>query len=291
MKETSGEGQKHLKEAVSYLKTDNGQRMAICIFSIIATLVLVGSEGSALAYAFGIPYMFLVPGFAVVRLFFWSQTSPEAKFVLSLGLSVLVVIILGLILVLTPIGLDSDTTRASLILFTLGAVAVETFYPRKDKGARPEETPRPPSAPIKIDKVVAAMLGAAIVVSGVSMGLILTAEHSSRTYFAMTDEHGDVITNTSRQFNTTLTVLVHMKNGEDGPRVFSLFAYGPSVTGDRETQTFEKTLAAGELWVQTVVFDLDVLGFLRIDLDLYIQEEDDPPNFYGNLHLWFDVLT
>ncbi|MBU1914108.1 MAG: DUF1616 domain-containing protein, partial [Candidatus Thermoplasmatota archaeon] len=109
----------YYERALEFVRTDNGQRMTIIVFSLIATVALLAFPNTIAAYAFGIPFMFFVPGFTVVRMFFWKGTSPEAKFVLSLGLSILVVIFLGLMLVLTPIGLTSNSTRASLILFTL----------------------------------------------------------------------------------------------------------------------------------------------------------------------------
>ncbi|MDH3365954.1 MAG: DUF1616 domain-containing protein, partial [Thermoplasmata archaeon] len=123
MAETS----ERVDRVVEFLESHNGQRVAICAYSVLATLVLLAYPGTAAALALGIPYLFFIPGFAVVRLVFWRNTSIEAKFVLSMGLSILVVILLGLLLVLTPIGLNVDTTRASMILFSLGAVALETF--------------------------------------------------------------------------------------------------------------------------------------------------------------------
>jgi len=277
--------------ALAFLETDDGQRIAICAFSVLATLVLIVFEGDTLAFVFGLPYMFFIPGFAVVRLFFWRGTSPEAKFVLSLGLSILVIIFLGLILVLTPIGLDSNTTRASLIVFAVGAVAVETFIPKKtpktadkEKAVAPDPGPRP-----KVDKVVAAMLATALVVSGISLGLILTADYPSRTYFAMTDGDGMVITNVTKPLNTSFAVMIHMKNGEDGSRNFTLVAYGIGDVGERDTQTVSRTMAEGDLWNETFVFDLNTTGYFRLDFDLYIQEEGKPPYLYGNLHLWFGV--
>lgn len=275
---------------VQFLSTDNGQRVGIIAFSMVATLVLLLFPGTIAAYAFGIPFMFFVPGFAVVRLFFWKGTSPETKFVLSLGLSILVVIFLGLFLVLTPIGLGSDSTRASLIVFTLGAVAVDVFLPRKEEkpAERPQRTVKP-AAPAKPDKVVAAMLATALVISGISLGLIVTAEYPSRTYFAMTDVDGKVITNTTYEPGTNLTILLHMKNGEDGPRNFTLVAYALS-DPSFGTQTFTRQLEKGELWNQTTAFNLTRQGYFRLDFDLYIQEGAKPPLLYGNLHLWIAVL-
>ncbi len=288
MTEPQAGGVSELEGLARFLRTDNGQRIALCVFAVVSTLVLLFFPGSIAAYAFGLPFMFFVPGFAVVRLFFWKGTSPEAKFVLSLGLSILVVIFLGLFLVLTPIGLGSDSTRASLIVFTLGAVALDVFLPRKEEAPRKRAVAQKGDAPQKPDKVVAAMLATALVVSGVSLGLIVTADYPSRTYFALTDTNDMVVTNTTFPINATLELVLHMKNGEDGQRNFTLVAYAlndPSFG----TQTFSKALGKGDTWNQTVVFELVQYGYFRLDFDLYIQEGAKAPYLYGNLHLWISV--
>lgn len=274
-----------LERTIRFLETNNGQRTAVIGYSLLATLVLLVFPGTWAALAFGIPYIFFVPGFAVVRLFFWKGTSLEARFVLSLGLSVLTAIFLGLFLVLTPIGLDSDTTRASLILFTLAAVAAEVFWRPAPAG---EKTDAPTSEPFKVDKVVAAMLGTALVVSAISLGLIVTADYPSRTYFAMTDEYGSADINTTRLVNHTLTLVVEMHNGEDGPSTFMLHAYGWNTT-IYGSQWLNFTLEEGETVNQTYEFDLDSTGVWRVDFDLYITEAGQPQYLYGNLHLWFSV--
>jgi len=293
MKGPSSEGQGFGERLLSFLQTDDGQRISICVFSIVATLALMAFEGGALAFVFGIPYMFFIPGFAIVRLFFWEKTSPEAKFVLSLGLSVVAMIFLGMALVLTPIGLDPNTTRLSLIVFAIGAVAVETLWRRGMKA--PEATPEAkkaaetPPPPVKIDKVVAAMLATALVVSGLSLGLIVTAEYPSRTYFAMTGEDGKIITNVSRLINTTLVVNIEMKNGEGGPCSFTLVAYRTSAAGEEESRTFSRDMSEGDVWTETIEFWLNTTGYFRVDFDLYITKEGEPPFLYGNLHLWYGV--
>ena len=290
MKKPSKSEPDWLERFVNYLETQNGQRVAICTFSIVATLVLLALPGGTLAYVFGIPFMFFVPGFAVVRMFFWKGTSPEVKVVLSTGISILVVIFLGLLLVLTPIGLDSNTTRASLIVFALGAVAVETFWLNADRGATKEETPQRAAKPVKFDKVVVAMLATALIVSAISLGLIVTAKYPSRTYFAVTDTNGMIVTNITWTEGTNLTLLVHMKNGENGPRNFTMLAYGVS-SGFYTAQNFTKILQKNEVWNQTVSFNLTVAGYPRLDFDLYIQEGTEPPYLYGNLHIWIRVTS
>jgi len=275
---------------VKFLETDDGQRLTIIAFSIVASIVLWTLPGNALAYIFGIPLLFFVPGFAVVRLFFWKGTTPEAKFVLSLGLSILVLIFLGLILVLTPPGLTADTTRASVLVFALGAVAFdvlwkkpETTEEKKSGALAPEKAPRT----MKLDKVVAAMLVTAIAVSVISLGLILTADYPSRTYFALTDAAGSADISTTYEHNAALNLTIHAKNGEDGPRTFRIVAHNDTLLPPRE---FFKDLEKGELWEQNITIDLIYYGEYRIDFDLYILKQGTPEYFYGNLHLWIEIL-
>lgn len=278
----------YYERALEFVRTDNGQRMTIIVFSLIAAVALVTLPNTVAAYAFGIPFMFFVPGFIVVRMFFWNGTSPEAKFVLSLGLSILVVILLGLTLVLTPIGLTSNSTRASLILFTLAAVAAETFILRADSGEETKQLPKRVPGKAKPDIVVAAMLATALAVSAISLGLIITAEYPSRTYFAITDAEGMIVNNNSFTQETNFSFILHMKNGEDGLRNFTLVAYGLG-TPVFGTQTFMETMNRGETWNQTVTVHFGELGYFRLDFDLYIQKDSQPPYLYGNLHLWIQV--
>jgi uncharacterized membrane protein len=272
---------------LGFLETHNGQRLAVIVFSLVATLILVAFPGSAAAYLFGFPYLFFIPGFVVVRLFFWKGTSSEAKFVLSIGLSILVVIFLGLGLVLTPIGLGPDTTRASLIVFTLAAVFLDVLWKRpetKEEKAKTAEERLPRT--VKLDKVVAAMLVTALAVSAVSLGLIITAKYPSRTYFAITDENGSVDFNTTREVNSTFTVILHMKNGEDGPCVFRAVVRNETWNMSQE---FTRTLQKDEVWNQTIDIFLGQNGTVRMDFDLYITKGSSPEYFYGNLHLWLNV--
>lgn len=272
---------------VKFLETDNGQRIAIILFSLFATLVLVAFPGSAGALIVGFPYLFFIPGFAVVRLFFWKGTTEPTRFVLSIGLSILVLIFLGLILVLTPIGLSPDTTRASLVLFALGAVAVDVFWKRPEgKQEKETKTPEPAAKAVKLDKVVVAMLGTALIVSVVSLGLIITADYPSRTYFAVTDENGSVNFNTTREFNSTLTVILEMKNGEGRECDFRVWVHNETWG---LSQTINRTLQKGDRWNETVDIYLNYYGTVRFDFDLYITEGNDPEYHYGNLHLWMEV--
>jgi uncharacterized membrane protein len=273
--------------AVEFFETDNGQRLAIVLFSLVATVVIVAFPGSAGAVVLGMPYLFFIPGFAVVRLFFWKGTSQAAKLVLSLGLSVLVLIFLALALVFT-VGLYPDTARASMVLFTLVAVAIDVFWRRpltKDQAAKTADEKLPKT--VKLDKVVAAMLATALVVSAVSLGLIITADYPSRTYFAVTDETGSADFNTTREINSTFSVILEMKNGEDSSCVFRVVVHNE--TWDIE-QTFNRTLAKGDHWDQAVDIDLIYYGEVKFDFDLYITEGDRPEYFYGNLHLWLTVI-
>ncbi len=280
-----------LETLVRFLETDNGQRLFVCLFSVVATMLLLMFPGGAIALAVGIPFVFFIPGFTIVRLFFWKTTSSEAKFVLSMALSIVIVIFLGLFLALTPIGLSSDSTRASLMTFAIAAVALETLALPANRGspAKATDEERRPSVPVRTDKVVASLLAVALVVSGVSLSLIVTAEYPSRTYFAVTDENGKVFTNFTFGVNTSLTVVLHMKNGENGARNFTVVGYVLD-TQEYPLYSYSKALQEGEEWNQTMTFELLVTGHFRLDFDLYIQEGQLPPYKYGNLHFWFGVF-
>ena len=131
------------------------------------------------------------------------------------------------------------------------------------------------------------MLATALVISAIALGLIITAEYPSRTYFAMTDPDGTVIDNTSRTVGTTMDMMLHMKNGEDGVREFMMSASGNS--SGFLTTWHNKTLEKGEVWNVTISANLTSPGIYRFDFDLYIQEEGKPRYFYGNLHIWVKV--
>jgi len=267
------------------LRTPDGQRIAVAGYSVATTLILLGFPGTAAAMALGIPYLFFIPGFVLVRLFFWERTSFEARLVLSLGLSVLAIVFLGLFLVLTPLGLSSDTAIASVIVLTMVGLTADVLWRRgepEDSKAGPKDQPEA----IKLDRVVVAMLATAIAISVISVGLIITAHYPSRTYFALTDDKGSADINTTRPVNSTIALIVHMKNGEDGPRTFRLVAHNDTLMFRNESS---RVLARGELW--EVMFNIDLMwyGDFRLDFDLYIQEEGSPEYFYGNLHLWVEV--
>jgi len=270
--------------------------VSIAAFSIAATLVLVLLPGSVAAYALGLPLLFFVPGFAVVRLFFWKGTSVEAKFVLSLGLSILAVVALAFVLVLTPIGLAADTARGSLVVFALSAVVLETVWLRADRSKKTDVKDQGLTEPAteeqgKPDRVVAAMIATALVISVVSLGLIVTADYQSRTSFSLTDENG-MVPNTTRPQDVPLVLVLHVKNGEDGPRNFTVDAYAdqekpPGYHAFDDTNFRCDNLAKGEEWSQPVTLYFNQSLVYRINFDLYIEEPGQDPVFYGQLHMWF----
>ena len=286
-------------KAISFLMSNNGQRVSIAAFSMAATLVLVLLPGSVAAYAFGLPFLFFVPGFAVARLFFWNRTSVEERFVLSLGLSILAVIALAFILVLTPIGLSPGPAIASLLVFSVAAVALETVWLKADRPRKADAKEAPvsqpePEEPGKPDKVVAAMIGVALVISCISLGLIVTAEYPSRTSFSLTGEDGMVVTNMTRQQDTSLVLVFHVKNGEDGPRNFTVSAFAnyiqPAGVHVFDNKSYRcDSLAKGDEWSQPVTVYFNQSLIYRINFDLYMQEPGLDPVFYGQLHMWFIV--
>ena len=278
-----------LNRLVAFIETDSGQRISIVAFSVIATLILLAAPGTIFAMIFGMLLMFFIPGFAVTRIFFWKGTSIEEKFALSLGLSIIVVIILALILVLTPISLYSNSTRASLVVFAIGAVALEMLKNRK--GTKDEKTEVQTrvekTETFKLDKVVAVMIATALVVSGICLALIITAEYPSRTYFALTED-GSANINSTRELGSTITLTIEMHNGEDGTMVFSMESFGSNMS-DEAHVWYNQTMSEGETCETDVSFVLDQAGIVRLDFNLYIQPTGEDAYLYGNLHIWLLV--
>ena len=270
--------------------------MILSAFSIVAVLVLLAFPGSILAYVFGLPLIFFVPGYALVRLFFWKGTSVEAKFVLSIGMSILVVILLGLLLTLSPIGLKSSTTQASIIIFALGAVAIEAGWlhaDRRGKGVAPKVSepasePKEEASGGKMDKVVVAMIATALVISAISFGLIVTAKYPSRTYFAMTDENGSADINVTQKVGGNITLVLHAKNGESGARTFTILFQNWNSTA-LGSWNVSQAIQKGDYWNYTAKIHLPIAGTFRLDFKLYIQEQGKAAIEYGELHLWIAV--
>jgi uncharacterized membrane protein len=281
-----------LDRAIRFSESHNGQRLIVSAFSIGAVLILLAFPGSILAYVFGLPLIFFVPGFALVRLFFWKGTSVEAKFVLSLGMSILVVILLGLLLTLSPIGLMSSTTQASLIIFALGAIAIEARWLHADrvgKGVPPiVSEPKEEESGGKMDKVVVAMIATALVISAISFGLIVTAKYPSRTYFAMTDENGSADINVTQKVGGNITLVLHVKNGESGTRTFTILFQNWNSTA-LGSWNVSQAVQKGDYWNHTAKIHLPLAGTFRLDFKLYIQEPGKAAVEYGELHLWIAV--
>ncbi len=281
-----------LDRATRFSESHNGQRLIVSAFSILAVLILLAFPGSVLAYIFGLPLIFFVPGFALVRLFFWKGTSVEAKFVLSLGMSILVVILLGLLLTLSPIGLMSSTTQASLIIFALGAVAIEARWLHADrvgKGVVPVvQEHKEEASGGKMDKVVVAMIATALVISAISFGLIVTAKYPSRTFFAMTDENGSADINVNQNVGGNITLMLQVKNGESGARTFTILFQNWNSTA-LGSWNVSKTVQKGDYWDYKTSIHLPLAGAFRLDFKLYIQEPGKAAIEYGELHLWIWV--
>jgi uncharacterized protein YxeA len=131
------------------------------------------------------------------------------------------------------------------------------------------------------------MLVTAVAISVISIGLIVTADYPSRTYFAVTDDTGSADINTTRNINSTLNLTLYAKNGEDGQRTFRIVAHNETIS---YLQNYTRVLEKGDIWEQEVGLDLVYFGQFRIDFDLYIQKQGSPEYFYGNLHLWIEVV-
>jgi len=106
--------------------------------------------------------------------------------------------------------------------------------------------------------------------------------------------NGNVVMNTTRMQQTSLVLVFHVKNGEDGPRNFAIAAYASNVqplgTHVFDNKSFAQDgVARGSEWDGQVTLYFNQSLIYRINFDLYMQEPGLDPVFYGQLHMWFIV--
>lgn len=99
--------------------------VVIALTSIAVTLVCTVPANNVAVRILALPLVFFLPGYALTALLFSRQTSNIVeRIVFSLGISLILVILSGLVLNLTPSGLQPDTWAALSGAITLAASIV-----------------------------------------------------------------------------------------------------------------------------------------------------------------------
>lgn len=259
-------------------------------YTALAAVVLLAFE---VGHTLALLLVLFTPGYVLVAaLFPRSQgISGVARIALSLGLSLAMVPILGLILSATPFGIRFPSIVASLAVFTLvvGLVAVARRFrvPAKDRVSLSLNLSMPRSNEVsREDKLLAIGLAIAVVVAAYVASTIRPSTTGDQfTEFYLLGPSG-----TPRDYPERLnasqpgTVLLSLVSHEDSMIDYTIrvdllglvVVYSPvagtnvTIEQNRTTESWiNATLAPGENWTQAYTFAIPFAGLWKFEFLLF----------------------
>jgi uncharacterized membrane protein len=263
----------------------------------IMLIVIVGLfPTSFVRVLIGVPFILFFPGYALVcALFPRKQELDEIERVaLSIGLSIAVVPLIGLLLNYSPFGIRLYPVLVSLFLFTF-AMSVAAMYRRKKLSIKERFIPSlSVSVPRwgemnRADKALSVGLMAGLVFSGALASYLVSTPRAGErfTEFYVLGPGGKI-----EGYPTNLTL------GENGTVILGVINheyeevnYSITIRLDNETiETIEDIkLAHEEKWEQNYTLVPEkVGGEMKLEFLLYKSEEAEP---YRRLYLWITVRT
>lgn len=271
---------------------------------------------------FTVPVILFIPGYVLIAALFPEKTSIDGieRFALSVGLSIAVVPLIGLVLNYTPFGIRLNPIVISLVLFTL-IMMIITLYRRarlsdEEKFAVPFEMVKPalkeelfPKGQGKFDKALSIILIAAVIVAAVTTVFVIAfpkdGEKFTEFYILgedkMADDYPEKFPVNSQQFvwignheyrDVTYTVETLLLNAEWDSATNSSVIHA-SMPLDR----FEVSVLDNTTYLEKYYFSVPYTGYNRLEFLLYNETvpsasasaEEKIESSYRDLHLWIKV--
>ncbi|MBE6516459.1 MAG: DUF1616 domain-containing protein [Methanocorpusculum parvum] len=273
---------------------------------------------------FTVPVILFIPGYVLIAALFPEKKSIDGieRFALSVGLSIAVVPLIGLVLNYTPFGIRLNPIVISLVLFTL-IMMIITLYRRarlsdEEKFAVPFEKVKPalkeelfPKNQGKFDKALSIILIAAIIVAAVTTVFVIAfpkdGEKFTEFYILgedkMADDYPEKFPVNSQQFvwigignheyrDVTYTVETLLLNAEWDSATNSSVIHA-SMPLDR----FEVSVLDNTTYLEKYYFSVPYTGYNRLEFLLYNETvpsasasaEEKIESAYRDLHLWIKV--
>ncbi len=293
---------------------------AVTIGALISSVV-VGFTDSTIRVVLGLVFVLFAPGYAVVSLLVpatdletGSRVTVTERVVLSIGLSVIVVPLVGIVLSYTRWGLQPAAVLGAVGVLTLlllllagirrYRVAPSRRYGRTGAGVVGRFHDLIVVPRNRRETVLNAVIVAGLVVAVLGVGLALATTDSGERYteFYLLSEDPETGELVADELPTELTVgesaELHVgignneQTGMEYTVVTQLQRVDGSVTDRTELDRFELTLEDGETREQPHVIEPTMEGELRVAYLLYV---DDPPeeptedDAYRSVHFWIDV--
>ena len=270
--------------------------LLVNILSAVLILAVASAPDSPLRMVLGLPFVLFFPGYTLMSALFPSKRNLDyvERIALSIGLSLAVVPLIGLVLNYTPFGIRLYPILLSLFLFSLSMSILSAYRRRK----LPAEERFAPLLSFKmprfewrlmsrVDKILSVGLIASILVVGVTIAYVATTPKVGErfTEFYVLGPEGK-----AENYPTNLTL------GESGTVILGVVnheyedvTYRILVRLDNETiATIDGIrLAHGEKWEQSFTFTPQKTGEnMKLEFLLYREGLEEP---YRTLHIWITV--
>ena len=293
---------------------------AVTIGALVSSLV-VGFADSTVRVVLGLVFVLFAPGYAVVSLLVpatdletGSRVTVTERVVLSIGLSVIVVPLVGIALSYTGWGIQPAAVLSAVGVLTLLLLLLAGIrryrippsrrYGRSGAGVVGRLHDRVVVPRNRRETVLNAVIAVGLVVAVLGVGLALATTDSGERYteFYLLSEDPETGELVADELPAELTVgesaelHVGIGNNEQTEMEYTVVTQlqrvDGSVTDRTELDRFELTLEDGETRKQAHAIEPTMEGELRVAYLLYV---DDPPeeptedDAYRSVHFWIDV--
>jgi uncharacterized membrane protein/LysM repeat protein len=244
----------------------------------------------------GGPFVLFFPGYTMVAALFPRRDELEGleRLGLSLGLSIAVLPLMGLVLNYTPWGITLPSTLASACSFMVGCAAVAHYrrgkLPEQERYALRLELDIPGwRSGGMLDRSLTVALGVSVFAAvGIFLFVLAKPEIGERfTEFYVVGPYGQAADYPTRVVvGQPITLIVGVINREHEEVEYRIVR---EVGGQAEQQITGIDLAHDQKWEHRLTFALDTPGEgQRLDFLLYRAGQEEP---YRSAHLWVDVIA
>lgn len=257
--------------------------LLFCIlWSIVAFIFIFFNVFEAMRVIFGIPIVIFIPGYLLISVLFPEKKTEKGldfieKIALSLGISIAIVPLIGIVLNYTPWGIALEPIVLSLgvFIFVVGSIAVVRWYrtPIENRTIL-DVTLAFPQNETRIDRVISLILIVSIIAAAILLiYVVLTprqGEHFTEFYvLGPTHQASDYPRNLSVGQNAT--VILGVINHEDMFKYYSIEVWLSNQTTIYNTSSHQNETVYHNLWfMDKIDFELPALP---IDFEVNITKQ------------------
>lgn len=298
--------------------------IAVWLILAVASIYIPVINETFIRVILTVPVILFIPGYVLIAALFPEKKSIDGieRFALSVGLSIAVVPLIGLLLNYTPFGIRLNPIVISLVLFTVIMMVITLIrrarLPQDEAFAVPFEKVKPtlkeelfPKGQGRFDKALSIILIVAILIAVVTTVCVIAfpkdGEKFTEFYILGSDKMAD---NYPEEFavNTEQFVWIGIGNHEYRDVIYTVETLLLNAKWDTEAEAtvihaskpldrFEVTVPEGTTYLEEYFFTVDTTGYNRIEFLLYegtvpaesATAEEKMDTAYRDLHLWITV--